>query len=96
MTAVVDRTRLLNSAAGFALAVLTIYLFGRALGWEAGLGALARADPIWAVAASASAALCLCVWALRWRHVLSTVGVGIPTRSWPTTTPRRSSTTSRR
>lgn len=42
-----------------------------------GLGALARADPIWAVAASASAALCL--WTLSWRHVRSAVGVGI---SW--------------
>jgi uncharacterized protein (TIRG00374 family) len=83
MTAVVDRNRLLKSAAGFALAAFAIYLFGRALGWEALLGALARADPAWVVAASASAALCLClcVWTLSWRHVLSTVGVGIPWRS---------------
>jgi uncharacterized protein (TIRG00374 family) len=81
MTAVVDRNRLLKSAAGFALAALAIYLFGRALGWEAVLGALGRADPIWIVAASASAACCLCVWTLSWRHVLSTVGVGIPWRS---------------
>lgn len=80
MSAVVDRAALLKSAAGFALAGLALYLFGRALGWTAVLRALRRAKPAWVVAGAASTLLCLGTWTSSWRRVLAGVGVGVP---WP-------------
>ncbi|GAB7093122.1 hypothetical protein JCM30237_02740 [Halolamina litorea] len=78
MTTVADRETLLKSGAGFALAGLVIYLFGRVLGWAAVTETLGEADPRWIAAGAASTLLCLGTWTGSWQRVLAGVGVRIP------------------
>ena len=81
MPAVADRLTLLKSAAGFSLAGLLLYLFGRVLGWAAVVSILRSADPVWLTAALAASAICLVCWALGWGIVLSAIGAQVPVHS---------------
>lgn len=78
MAVVADRRTTLKSAAGFVLAGLLLYLFGRVLGWAEVLAVLRSADPAWLAAAATASALCLVAWAKGWGLVLRTVGVRVP------------------
>ena len=78
MPVVADRRTLLKSAAGFVLAGLFLYLFGRVLGWGSVVSVLGTAEPRWLVAAMTASALCLVLWAKGWGLVLETVGVRLP------------------
>lgn len=78
MVVVAGRRTLLKSAAGFALAGLLLYLFGRVLGWARVLEVLRTAEPRWLAVAATASALCLVVWAAGWGLVLRTVGVRVP------------------
>lgn len=81
MPVVADRWTLLKSTAGFLVAGLVLYLFGRVLGWGEVFSVLRSADLTWlAIAAITSAAGLVC-WAWGWGLVLSTVGSRVPVHS---------------
>lgn len=78
MPVVADRGTFRKSAAGFVLAALLLYLFGRVLGWGEVISVLRSADLVWLGIAAAASTLCLLCWALGWGVVLSTVGARVP------------------
>lgn len=81
MSVVADRRTVLKSVAGFALAGLLLYLFGRVLGWNELLAVVRSADPTWLAVAAVTSALGLVCWAAGWGLVLATVGAHVPFRS---------------
>ncbi|MFD1587702.1 lysylphosphatidylglycerol synthase transmembrane domain-containing protein [Halorientalis brevis] len=64
--------------AGFAIALVLLYLFGTVVGWAAIARTLRAADPRWFGLALASTTLGLAAWAKAWDEVLCVIDVDIP------------------
>ncbi|MEF8757479.1 MAG: lysylphosphatidylglycerol synthase transmembrane domain-containing protein [Halobacteriales archaeon] len=71
--------------AGFAVAVVLVYLLGAVIGWEETLAQLRGADLRWFVAACLSTAVGLAAWAKAWQVVLAEAGTGVRYRKLVTT-----------
>lgn len=76
-----DRGTLAKVGAGFAIALVLLYLFGAVIGWSEITRTLRAADPWWFALALASTTLGLAVWAKAWDEVLCVIDVDIPFRS---------------
>ena len=75
-----DRGTIVKVAAGFVVALVLLYLFGRAIGWNEIVSTLGRADPRWLGLAIASSTVALVIWAKAWDVILDLVDVDIPFR----------------
>lgn len=78
--ATIDRGTKLKAVAGFAVAGLLLYFFGRVIGWEEILRTLRGANPWWFLAACLSTLVSLVVWAKSWDVILHTVGLDVSFR----------------
>ncbi len=76
-----DRGTIAKVAAGFVVAALIIYLFGRVIGWSEILRTLGNANLFWVAVACLSSGICLVIWTKSWDVTLSLVDVDIPFRS---------------
>ena len=76
-----DRGSVAKIAAGFAVALVLLYLFGRVIGWNEIVSTLGSADPRWFALAIASSTVALAIWAKAWDQILGLVGADIPFRS---------------
>ena len=77
----VDGGTAVKSLAGFLVAAVVLYLFGRVVGWDEILRVLRGARLRWVAVACASTAIGLVVWSKAWDITLSVVDVEIPFRS---------------
>lgn len=75
-----DRRTTVKVVAGFVVAGLLLYLFGRVIGWGKILRTLQRAKPVWFGLALVSTVVSLVVWAKSWDVILCAVGVDVPFR----------------
>ncbi|WP_137287251.1 lysylphosphatidylglycerol synthase transmembrane domain-containing protein [Halorussus salinisoli] len=73
-----DRRTTVKVVAGFAVAVVLLYFFGRVIGWSQILGTLQRANLVWLGVACLSTVVSLVVWAKSWDVILCTVGIDVP------------------
>ncbi|MFC4551458.1 MULTISPECIES: lysylphosphatidylglycerol synthase transmembrane domain-containing protein [Halorussus] len=78
--AAMDRRTTLKAIAGFAVAGLLLYFFGRVIGWSEILRTLGNADYRWLAVACASTVVSLVVWSKSWDVILSAVDVEVPFR----------------
>lgn len=79
------RDATLKIVAGFAVAVLLVYLLGVVIGWEETLQQLRTVDLRWFVAACVSTTIGLAAWAKAWKVVLGEAGVDVRYRKLVTT-----------
>jgi uncharacterized protein (TIRG00374 family) len=82
---VFDRRTTLKVVAGFVVAGLLLYFFGRVIGWSKILRTFRNARPVWFGLACLSTVISLVVWAKSWDVILCTVGVDVPFRKIVTT-----------
>ena len=75
-----DRRTKLKAVAGFAVAGLLLYFFGRVIGWSEILRAFRNAHPVWLLAGCVSTLVSLVIWAKSWDVILETVGIDVPFR----------------
>jgi hypothetical protein len=75
-----DRATGLKALAGFAVAAVLLYLFGRVIGWAEILGTLGDANVWWVALACLSTTACFVVWTKCWDVILAVVDVTIPFR----------------
>ncbi|MFC4358710.1 YbhN family protein [Halobium salinum] len=81
MNASVDRKTVAKALAGFVVAGVVLYLFGRVIGWAEITRTLRDANFAWVAAACGSSLLCLLVWSKSWDVILHLLDVHIPWRS---------------
>ncbi|NEU56485.1 lysylphosphatidylglycerol synthase transmembrane domain-containing protein [Halorussus sp. MSC15.2] len=77
---VFDRRTTIKVIAGFAVAAVLLYLFGRVIGWPEILRTFRNAKPVWIGFAFVSTLVSLVVWAKSWDVILCTVGIDVPFR----------------
>ena len=75
-----DRRTTVKVLAGFVVAGLLLYFFGRVIGWGKILRTLRRAQPMWLGLALLSTVISLVIWAKSWDVILCAVGVEVPFR----------------
>ncbi|UPV74387.1 flippase-like domain-containing protein [Halorussus limi] len=75
---VFDRRTTLKVIAGFAVAGLLLYFFGRVIGWNEILRTFRNANPVWIGLACLSTVVSLVIWAKSWDIILCTVGIDVP------------------
>lgn len=75
---VFDRRTTIKAIAGFTVAGLLLYLFGRVIGWNEIIATLGRARPLWFGLACLSTVVSLVVWAKSWDVILTTVDIEVP------------------
>lgn len=63
--------------AAFAVAVAVIYLLGVAVGWDATVERLRQGHLGWIAAACGSTLLCLALWTVMWREILSAMEIDV-------------------
>lgn len=76
----VDRSAVLKTLAGFAVAIVLVYLLGVVVGWDPTIERLRTAESRWVIAGCVSALACLVVWGKTWHVVLETIGIDVPYR----------------
>ncbi|SDX72145.1 lysylphosphatidylglycerol synthase transmembrane domain-containing protein [Halopenitus persicus] len=76
----VDRSTAAKTVAGFAVALLLVYLLGVVVGWERTIDRLRAAETTWILAGGLSSLACLIVWGKTWHVVLRTIGIDVPYR----------------
>ena len=74
---VFDRRTTVKVVAGFAVAGLLLYFFGRVIGWNEIARTFRGANPIWLVLACLSTVVSLVIWAKSWDVILHTVGIDV-------------------
>ncbi|WP_435174425.1 lysylphosphatidylglycerol synthase transmembrane domain-containing protein [Halorussus sp. AFM4] len=77
---VFDRRTTVKVLAGFAVALVLMYFFGRVIGWNEILRTFRNADLRWLGLACLSTVVSLVVWAKSWDVILDTVDVEVPFR----------------
>jgi len=75
-----DRRTVTKIAAGFAVAVVLVYLLAVAVGWEQTLAQLRSAELRWVAAGCLSTLFCLAAWGKAWQIVLREGGIDVPYR----------------
>ncbi|WP_135825941.1 lysylphosphatidylglycerol synthase transmembrane domain-containing protein [Halorussus ruber] len=73
-----DRRTTVKAVAGFLVAGLLLYFFGRVIGWGEIAATLSGARPLWLGLACLSTVVSLVVWAKSWDVILETVDVEVP------------------
>ncbi|SEH58222.1 hypothetical protein SAMN05192561_10933 [Halopenitus malekzadehii] len=76
----IDRSAAAKTIAGFALALLLVYLLGVVVGWDRTIDRLRAAETRWILAGAASSLIGLVVWGKTWHVVLGTIGIDVPYR----------------
>ncbi|PSP84702.1 TIGR00374 family protein [Halobacteriales archaeon QS_1_68_17] len=76
----VDRKTLIRIVAGFAVAVLLLYLVAVGIGIEEVTATFRDAQLRWLAVGCLSTLLCLALWGKAWQVVLEVAGVGVPYR----------------
>ncbi|UPW00425.1 flippase-like domain-containing protein [Halorussus gelatinilyticus] len=82
---VFDRRTTIKVIAGFVVAGLLLYFFGRVIGWNEIARTFRGANLIWLGVACLSTVVSLVIWAKSWDVILSTVGIEVPFRKIITT-----------
>ncbi|WP_276301451.1 lysylphosphatidylglycerol synthase transmembrane domain-containing protein [Halorussus lipolyticus] len=75
---VFDRRTAVKAVAGFVVAGLLLYFFGRVIGWGEIFATLSGARPLWLGLACLSTVVSLVIWAKSWDVILATVDVDVP------------------
>lgn len=77
----IDTRTIAKVIAGFAVAGIVLYLFGRVIGWDEIFQTMRNADVRWLVVACLSTTIALVVWSKAWDIILAVVEIDIPLRS---------------